>query len=85
MMDGSTRTLVRRTPRRRIGLTFELTQSKVEELRQLILNYSSKQWRLIDEVMGLDFLGYLMTNPVTIENSGSNNYSVTLEFQGESV
>lgn len=81
MASGRVRSLVKRTDRRRLGFTVEVTLAKAEELIAIFKANSTKMFNIVSATAGINFSGYLQTNPVQATNTSGELYSLTLEFQ----
>lgn len=85
-MTGGTRTYVKQTQLQQLEYSFEIWTTKYLELRQFVLNHSSKQIRL-DNWKGESWVVNIMNNPVEFAAEGryqpkGEKYTVTLQFKG---
>lgn len=81
-IDGTRRTYLRTTGgRRRLLWSFTLTRAKGLELRQFIRDHHSSRVRVIDH-NDRAWVGWLMNNPVELNQPGRDGMTTTLEFEG---
>lgn len=79
-LDGSFRTYVRRTTRKRYRFTFRLDYPKYHELKEFYKAYCAEQVRIIDHAERV-YKGYFIPN--TLDATISRRPEVSVEFDLE--
>lgn len=91
-MNGTKRTYVKSSTRRKLLLEFRLSREKAHEWINFVRSYHSTQLLYIDH-LARTWSGYLMNNPVELETfargvgsaSHGERVSMTIEFEGEEI